>query len=144
MVFHIPLQLHSGVLPVLLLSFPTWVHPPTQMSRIRRSVDTPVAVKPQVAESQLQWLNFILAQKSIPQTISTSYGDDEQTGTSIISCQGLFLKDSYSTFIIRSTSVQRLRTARYFRPIDVRIKYSIMYRGTRSIGHFLLRRRRCR
>jgi hypothetical protein len=27
-----------------------------------------------------QWLDFILAKKKIPQTISTSYGDDEQTG----------------------------------------------------------------
>ncbi|KZT42984.1 subtilisin-like protein [Sistotremastrum suecicum HHB10207 ss-3] len=30
-------------------------------------------------EPYTEWLNFILAQKSIPQTISTSYGDDEQT-----------------------------------------------------------------
>jgi tripeptidyl-peptidase I len=27
----------------------------------------------------LDWLNFILDQETIPQTISTSYGDDEQT-----------------------------------------------------------------
>lgn len=27
-----------------------------------------------------KWLDFVLAQKNIPQTISTSYGDDEQTG----------------------------------------------------------------
>ncbi|KAF8886336.1 subtilisin-like protein [Infundibulicybe gibba] len=30
-------------------------------------------------EPYLDWLNFILAQPSIPQTITTSYGDDEQT-----------------------------------------------------------------
>ncbi|GLB43381.1 putative pro-kumamolisin, activation domain [Lyophyllum shimeji] len=30
-------------------------------------------------EPYLDWLNFILAQSTIPQTISTSYGDDEQT-----------------------------------------------------------------
>ncbi|KAI0272273.1 subtilisin-like protein [Gloeopeniophorella convolvens] len=30
-------------------------------------------------EPYLDWLDFILAQSSIPQTISTSYGDDEQT-----------------------------------------------------------------
>lgn len=35
-----------------------------------------------LAESlNLQWLDFVLAQKDLPQTISTSYGDDEQTGT---------------------------------------------------------------
>jgi tripeptidyl-peptidase-1 len=27
----------------------------------------------------LDWLHFILSQSTIPQTISTSYGDDEQT-----------------------------------------------------------------
>jgi tripeptidyl-peptidase I len=27
----------------------------------------------------MDWLNFILNQETIPQTISTSYGDDEQT-----------------------------------------------------------------
>ncbi|KAI0287619.1 tripeptidyl peptidase A [Russula brevipes] len=31
-------------------------------------------------EPYMAWLEFILAQKKIPQTISTSYGDDEQTG----------------------------------------------------------------
>ena len=30
-------------------------------------------------EPYLDWLNYIFAQKHIPQTISTSYGDDEQT-----------------------------------------------------------------
>ncbi|KAG6836128.1 hypothetical protein H0H93_011087 [Arthromyces matolae] len=30
-------------------------------------------------EPYLDWLNFILAQSVVPQTISTSYGDDEQT-----------------------------------------------------------------
>jgi tripeptidyl-peptidase-1 len=30
-------------------------------------------------EPYLDWLDFILIQKTIPQTISTSYGDDEQT-----------------------------------------------------------------
>lgn len=30
-------------------------------------------------EPYLDWLNFILAQKTIPQVITTSYGDDEQT-----------------------------------------------------------------
>lgn len=30
-------------------------------------------------EPYLDWLNFILAQSSIPQTFTTSYGDDEQT-----------------------------------------------------------------
>jgi tripeptidyl-peptidase I len=30
-------------------------------------------------EPYLDWLNFILAQDTIPQTITTSYGDDEQT-----------------------------------------------------------------
>jgi tripeptidyl-peptidase-1 len=30
-------------------------------------------------EPYLDWLNFILSEESIPQTISTSYGDDEQT-----------------------------------------------------------------
>ena len=30
-------------------------------------------------EPYLDWLTFILAQTSIPQTFSTSYGDDEQT-----------------------------------------------------------------
>ena len=30
----------------------------------------------------LQWLDFILAQENVPQTISTSYADDEQTGQS--------------------------------------------------------------
>ena len=30
-------------------------------------------------EPYLDWLEFILCQKTIPQTISTSYGDDEQT-----------------------------------------------------------------
>jgi tripeptidyl-peptidase-1 len=30
-------------------------------------------------EPFLDWLDFILIQKTIPQTISTSYGDDEQT-----------------------------------------------------------------
>jgi tripeptidyl-peptidase I len=30
-------------------------------------------------EPYLDWLNFILDQETIPQTISTSYGDDEQT-----------------------------------------------------------------
>jgi tripeptidyl-peptidase I len=30
-------------------------------------------------EPYLDWLNYILNQTSIPQTISTSYGDDEQT-----------------------------------------------------------------
>ena len=32
-------------------------------------------------EPYLDWLAFILKQKTIPQTISTSYADDEQTGT---------------------------------------------------------------
>ena len=32
-------------------------------------------------ESTKQWLDFALAQENPPQTISTSYGDDEQTGT---------------------------------------------------------------
>ncbi|KAI9444513.1 peptidase S8/S53 domain-containing protein [Lactarius indigo] len=31
------------------------------------------------SEPYLDWLNFVLAGTSIPQTISTSYGDDEQT-----------------------------------------------------------------
>ena len=30
-------------------------------------------------EPFLDWLNFILNQTTIPQTITTSYGDDEQT-----------------------------------------------------------------
>jgi tripeptidyl-peptidase I len=30
-------------------------------------------------EPYLDWLEFIMIQKTIPQTISTSYGDDEQT-----------------------------------------------------------------
>ena len=30
-------------------------------------------------EPYLDWLSFILKQDTIPQTISTSYGDDEQT-----------------------------------------------------------------
>jgi tripeptidyl-peptidase-1 len=30
-------------------------------------------------EPYLDWLNFILNQTTIPQTFSTSYGDDEQT-----------------------------------------------------------------
>jgi tripeptidyl-peptidase I len=30
-------------------------------------------------EPYLDWLNFILEQETIPQTISTSYGDHEQT-----------------------------------------------------------------
>ena len=30
-------------------------------------------------EPYLDWLNFVLAQSSIPQTFTTSYGDDEQT-----------------------------------------------------------------
>jgi tripeptidyl-peptidase I len=30
-------------------------------------------------EPYLDWLNFVLEQETIPQTISTSYGDDEQT-----------------------------------------------------------------
>jgi hypothetical protein len=30
-------------------------------------------------EPYLDWLNFILAQTAIPQVITTSYGDDEQT-----------------------------------------------------------------
>ena len=30
-------------------------------------------------EPYLDWLDFILSQETIPQTISTSYGDDEQT-----------------------------------------------------------------
>lgn len=30
-------------------------------------------------EPYLDWLNFILEQSTIPQTITTSYGDDEQT-----------------------------------------------------------------
>jgi tripeptidyl-peptidase I len=30
-------------------------------------------------EPYLDWLDFILNQTTIPQTISTSYGDDEQT-----------------------------------------------------------------
>jgi len=30
-------------------------------------------------EPYLDWLNFILNQTSIPQTITTSYGDDEQS-----------------------------------------------------------------
>ena len=30
-------------------------------------------------EPYLDWLNFVLAQDSIPQTFTTSYGDDEQT-----------------------------------------------------------------
>lgn len=30
-------------------------------------------------EPYLDWLEFILSQEAIPQTISTSYGDDEQT-----------------------------------------------------------------
>jgi tripeptidyl-peptidase I len=30
-------------------------------------------------EPYLYWLNFTLSQTTIPQTISTSYGDDEQT-----------------------------------------------------------------
>ena len=30
-------------------------------------------------EPYLDWLDFILDQPTIPQTISTSYGDDEQT-----------------------------------------------------------------
>ncbi len=30
-------------------------------------------------EPYLDWVNFILAQDTIPQTFTTSYGDDEQT-----------------------------------------------------------------
>lgn len=30
-------------------------------------------------EPYLDWLNFVLAQSSVPQTFTTSYGDDEQT-----------------------------------------------------------------
>ena len=30
-------------------------------------------------EPYLDWLNYILGQPTIPQTITTSYGDDEQT-----------------------------------------------------------------
>lgn len=28
-----------------------------------------------------QWLDYVLSQEYLPQTISTSYGDDEQTGS---------------------------------------------------------------
>lgn len=32
----------------------------------------------------VQWLEYILAQDNVPQTISTSYADDEQTGSCIL------------------------------------------------------------
>jgi hypothetical protein len=35
---------------------------------------------PATSRIACQWLDFILKQENIPQTISTSYGDDEQTG----------------------------------------------------------------
>ena len=31
-------------------------------------------------EPYTEWLDFVLSQKTLPQTISTSYADDEQTG----------------------------------------------------------------
>jgi len=42
-------------------------------------------------EPYTTWLDFVLAQKTLPQTISTSYGDDEQTvpdSFALRSCQG--------------------------------------------------------
>jgi tripeptidyl-peptidase-1 len=32
-----------------------------------------------INDYDLQWLDYVLSQDDIPQTISTSYGDDEQT-----------------------------------------------------------------
>ncbi|KAH9023374.1 tripeptidyl peptidase A [Lactarius pseudohatsudake] len=59
------------------ISFPT---PGTFYSTGGRPPFNPDADTPtDTNEPYLDWLNFILAQPKIPQVISTSYGDDEQT-----------------------------------------------------------------
>lgn len=42
-------------------------------------------------EPYLDWLNFIAAQTTIPQTFTTSYGDDEQTVSTTVRIQTLEL-----------------------------------------------------
>jgi hypothetical protein len=36
---------------------------------------------PEFQHQLLQWLDYVSSQEHLPQTISTSYVDDEQTGT---------------------------------------------------------------
>jgi hypothetical protein len=35
---------------------------------------------PELRHHSLQWLDYVSSQEHLPQTISTSYADDEQTG----------------------------------------------------------------
>ncbi|KAI0294231.1 tripeptidyl peptidase A [Multifurca ochricompacta] len=57
-------------------------------------------------EPYTEWLDFILAQKHIPQTISTSYGDDEQTVPEDFArrvCQGFAVLGARGTSLMFSS-----------------------------------------
>lgn len=56
--------------PTPLVAFTTGGSPP---------FDPDAATTTDTNEPYLTWLNYVLGQSSLPQTISTSYGDDEQT-----------------------------------------------------------------
>lgn len=63
-----------------------------------------------------QWLDFVLSQPTLPQTISTSYGDDEQTGESeSASSAGTDTQTHYfnSSLELRPASLQRIRSTWY-------------------------------
>jgi tripeptidyl-peptidase-1 len=51
----------------------------TQTSHTHTYVQTITIAVQCINDYDLQWLEHVLSQDDIPQTISTSYGDDEQT-----------------------------------------------------------------
>jgi tripeptidyl-peptidase-1 len=57
--------------PMLVTAYSTGGIPP--------EIPDTAAGDPPGNEPYLTWVNYVLAQKSLPQVISTSYGDDEQT-----------------------------------------------------------------
>lgn len=60
----------SHVFPTPLIAYATGGKPPFKVA-----ATTPVDTN----EPYLTWINYVLKQHSVPQVISTSYGDDEQT-----------------------------------------------------------------
>ncbi|KAL9618720.1 MAG: hypothetical protein Q9160_006599 [Pyrenula sp. 1 TL-2023] len=60
----------SQVFPTPLIAYATGGQPP-----FNTAATTPIDTN----EPYLTWINYVLGQHSVPQVISTSYGDDEQT-----------------------------------------------------------------
>ena len=105
-------------------------------------------------EPYTEWLDFVLSQKTLPQTISTSYADDEQTGMLCAFCGKTEKVDIFASLQFRSASPSASATdlhssvSCHARMLDVPCTNVPLAcattslrscRGSRCLPHFLFR-----